>query len=118
MDIWSDHKYVPPRGMVVEVGGIVFRHYRCELCGRDFIEDIVTGERHAVNLSAFDFVRLARKVSDRWLKEPCPRKPLPSDARDSLNLDVSARGASNRERDRRSPHRGRPSDQPTTKRGI
>jgi hypothetical protein len=84
MDIWSDHKYVPQKGMVVEVGGIVFRHCRCELCHRDFIEDVVTGERHAVKVSVFDFIRLANEVSDRWLNEPCPKKLMPSDAADRL----------------------------------
>ena len=40
--------------------GIVFRHSRWERRRRDFIEDIVTGERHAVIVSAFDFIRLAQ----------------------------------------------------------
>jgi hypothetical protein len=86
MDIWSEHKCVPPRGRVVEIAGTVFRHCRCELCHRDFIEVAGSGERCAVNVSAFDFIRLAREVSDRWLNEPCPKRHQPSDAEDRLKL--------------------------------
>ena len=44
------------------------------------------GAPRAVNVSAFDFVRLDREVSDRWLNEPCPRKLMPSDEGDRLKL--------------------------------
>jgi hypothetical protein len=86
MDIWSEHKCLPPQGRLVEIRGTVFRHCRCELCRRDFIEDTGTGERRAVNVSAFDFIRLDREVSDRWLNEPCPKTLTPSDEVDRLKL--------------------------------
>lgn len=86
IDIWSEHKCVPPTGRIIEIRGKVYRHCRCELCHRDFVEDTGTGERYAVNVSAFDFIRLAHDVSGRWLNEPCPKKPTPSDAEDRLKL--------------------------------
>lgn len=73
-------------GGLWKLEGTVFRHCRCELCRRDFIEETQSGELCAVNVSAFDFIRLAREVSDRWLNEPCPKKPMPSDALDRLEL--------------------------------
>ena len=86
MDIWSSHKCIPQQGRLVEIRGTLFRHCGCHLCRRDFIENKSTGERCAVNVFAFDFIRLAPEVSDRWLSEPCAGKPMPSDAEDCLKL--------------------------------
>lgn len=70
----------------MHVRGKTFKHCRCELCGRDFVEDVESAEQYAVNASTFDFVRLDDEVSGRWLSEPCPTRRLDSDAPDRLKL--------------------------------
>ena len=86
MDFWSAHKCIPPDGRLVQVSGKAFRHCRCEDCGRDFVEDVESGEQFAVNVSTFAFDRLIDEVSDRWLSEPCPKKPVDRDVQDRLKL--------------------------------
>jgi hypothetical protein len=86
MDFWSRHKCIPPEGRLVDVRGKAFRHCLCTQCGRDFVEEVESAEQYAVNVSAFDFDRLADDVSDRWLNEPCPKRRLGSDAHDRLKL--------------------------------
>jgi hypothetical protein len=49
---------------------------------------VESAEQYAVNASSFDFERLADEVSSRWLNEPCPKKPLDSDAQDRLKVKV------------------------------
>lgn len=72
------------RGGLSKLGELDTGH--CQLCRRDFIENTGTGERSAVNVSAFDFIRLDREVSDRWSNEPCPKKRKSSDAEDRLKV--------------------------------
>jgi hypothetical protein len=86
MDFWSAHRCVPPGGRLVYVRGRQFRHCRCEDCGRDFVEDVDSGEQFAVNASTFDFDRLADEVSDRWLSAPCPKIRVDCDAQDRLKV--------------------------------
>ena len=64
----------------------MFRHCHCHCAGAILLKILGTGERPAVNVSAFDFIRLDREVSDRWLNEACPKRPMPSDALDRLKL--------------------------------
>ena len=88
MNFWSAHKCVPAEGRLVHVRGQDFRHCRCEDCGRDFVENVESGEQYAVNTSTFDFERLADEVSSRWLNEPCPKKRMDGDAQDRLKVKV------------------------------
>jgi hypothetical protein len=85
MDIWSKHKCIPPEGRVVEIAGRFYRHCRCHVCARDFVEDMESHEQWAVSVSAFDFIHLAPDISIRWLNEPCPKKRLDSDEHDRLS---------------------------------
>jgi hypothetical protein len=88
MDIWKTHKCIPSQGRMVDIHGRPFRHCQCELCGRDFVEDDESGEQYAVDVSVFTFRRLVKEVSDRWLNEPCPNKPVPTDGGDRKMWDA------------------------------
>jgi hypothetical protein len=48
-------------------------------CHRNFVRDLMTGNRYAVFPRMFDFEHLDH-VSERWLKEVCPSEYLNSDA--------------------------------------
>ena len=74
----------------MQVQGKAFKHCRCEECGRDFVEDVESGEQYAVNASTFDFDRLADEVSDKWLSDPCPKRLVDRDTQDRLRLRQGA----------------------------
>ncbi len=79
MDFWSSHTWISARGRILSIAGKSLRQFKCRNCRRDFVEEIGTGARYAVHVSIFDFDRLADSVTDRWLKQPCPRTALRSD---------------------------------------
>jgi hypothetical protein len=88
MNFWQTHKCIPSEGRPVKIGGKSLRHCRCELCGRDFVEDADSGEQYAVNVNVFGFDRLAQDVSDRWLSQRCPEKPAATDEADRLKVQA------------------------------
>jgi hypothetical protein len=86
MEFWSTHHWVPPLGRVLQIKGHALRHLQCEACKRDFIEEMESGERYAVNVGTFSFERLSDKVTDRWVRTPCRDHPPVDDAEDRRQL--------------------------------
>ena len=86
MESWSTHRWVPPLGRIFEIKGQALRHFLCETCKRDFVEEMESGERYAVNVGTFDFKRLSDEVTDRWLRTPCGDHALLDDAEDRRQL--------------------------------
>jgi hypothetical protein len=54
----------------------------CLTCGRDFIEECLTGDRYGVRISTFGVDRLSAEVTSRWLSELCPGERLMADDAD------------------------------------
>jgi hypothetical protein len=71
MESWPTHRWIPPLGRVLEIEGQSLRHFRCEACKRDFVEEMESSERNAVNVGSFGFERLSDEMTDRWLRTPC-----------------------------------------------
>ena len=61
---------------------ITLIQHSCRSCGRNFVDEMRRGNLYAVHLGAARFNRLSDETTNRWLAEPCPGKPLPSDATD------------------------------------
>ncbi len=79
-DVWSSHQWASVRGRQVEVeSGNPLVQRRCTRCGRDFVEDPSSGERHAVYVSVFSFRMLPDQINQQWLAEMCPGAPIPPD---------------------------------------
>ena len=79
-EAWSSHNWSSVKGRRVEIepGKPLIQHH-CSRCRRDFIEDLPTGQRHAVYVSVFSFRRLPDLITKRWIGELCPGAPLPGD---------------------------------------
>jgi hypothetical protein len=79
-DVFNSHKWSSAQGRRVEIdsGQPVIQHH-CSRCRRDFIEDLSSGERYAVYVSAFRFRKLPDLITKQWLSELCPGAPLPYD---------------------------------------
>jgi hypothetical protein len=82
VDSWSSHAWVPPQGRALEIEGHNVVHFRCEFCKRDFVEELASGERYAVEVRNFGFERLAEEVTGRWLRTRCPKNPAVGDEDD------------------------------------
>jgi hypothetical protein len=90
MDFWLSHKWTSARGRSLAIAGKSLRHFKCRHCRRDFVQVTGSGERYAVHVSMFDFERLADRVTDRWLKQPCPHTAPRSDDNDRLTRRAAA----------------------------
>jgi hypothetical protein len=75
MESWPTHRWVPPLGRVLEIEEQALRHFRCEACGRDFVEEMESGERYAVNVGTFGFERLSDESDRPMVKNCLPRTP-------------------------------------------
>jgi hypothetical protein len=74
----GSHEWVWPHDRRVEVEpGYMVAHRQCKRCGRNFITILSSGDCHAVFVGAVSFYRLDDEVTERWLREPCPRVLLP-----------------------------------------
>jgi hypothetical protein len=82
MQPWDTHRWSRTLGQTVRVGGKYLLHRSCVVCGRNFIVDLDSSDLCAVRLGTLHFHRLAREVSERWRRESCPGKKLPSDEND------------------------------------
>ncbi len=87
-DAWNSHSWSSARGRRVEVepdNSLV--HHHCSRCLRDFLQDLQSGERYAVHVSALTFRRFPDPIAKQWIGELCPGTPLPFDAevRSQLN---------------------------------
>jgi len=86
MDSWSTHRWIPSDGRVVKIKGRLFKHFLCEDCKRDFVDELWSGERYAAIVLVFGFERLADEVTRRWLASSCPPKPPAGDEEDRCYL--------------------------------
>jgi hypothetical protein len=86
MESWSTHRWIPPLGRVLEIKRQALRHFRCEACKRDFVEEMESAKRYAVNVGTFDFERLSDEVTERWGRTPCREYPPVDDAEDRRQL--------------------------------
>jgi hypothetical protein len=80
---WNGHQWpqLNPRRVEIEPGKPVLQRH-CIRCGRDFITDPSSGNRYVVFVSATTFHQLEDEVAERWLRELCPGRRLPSDDED------------------------------------
>jgi hypothetical protein len=60
----------------------LLRQYLCTACGRDFVEEVASGERYAVHAGLVRFDRLSDEVTNRWIRSNCPMTRLLSDDQD------------------------------------
>jgi hypothetical protein len=83
----DDHLWHERRAphLKIDSGERVLQHH-CGRCGRDIVTVLSSGARHAAYASALCFYRLAREVTERWLREPCPGRPLAIDDEDRKRL--------------------------------
>jgi hypothetical protein len=79
-DAWNTHNWSSAEGRKVEIEPArpLIQHH-CSRCRRDFVEEAGTGERYAVHVSVFKFLRLPDPITKRWIGEMCPGAPLPQD---------------------------------------
>jgi hypothetical protein len=77
LEFWDTHLWVS-RTVEIEHGCPLIQQI-CRSCGRNFVDEIHSGERYAVHVAVFKFDRLADEVTARWLCEPCPRARMRSD---------------------------------------
>src|SRR5438552_2429369 len=94
MDSWLTHQWLPPGGRLLYINEKTITQHFCVACKRDFVEDIESGERYAVRALVVDFTRLADEVNARWLTEPCPGEPVPSDEQDRKTHHAPSAGTS------------------------
>ena len=73
--LWSDG--TTPRQITQD--GKTILHHRCLRCGRDFTHGVNGAGWQAAYIGIFKVELLADCVSQRWLREECPRRLLPED---------------------------------------
>jgi hypothetical protein len=79
-DAWNSHLWSDEKLRRIDVqSGKCLLQLHCSRCGRDFVEDLSSGERHAVYLSLYSLSNLPHQIGSRWLGELCPGAPLPFD---------------------------------------
>lgn len=83
-EFWKTHEWYERR-LELEPGRPQL-HRHCRRCGRDIVEDLWSNEHYAAYPTIFHFERLAAEVTARWLYEPCPGRPLESDANDRKGI--------------------------------
>ena len=65
----------------VSIKGRQFLHRRCQICERDFARAL--GEEEiwrAVHVGVLSFDFLDDEITQRWVSEDCPGRPLPGGA--------------------------------------
>jgi hypothetical protein len=75
-DAWNSHEWSAQDGRQVEIEAgkpLIQRH--CTRCKRNFVENIASGERHAVYVSMFSFRKLPDSTTKQWLVDLCPGAP-------------------------------------------
>jgi hypothetical protein len=80
IDPWKTHDWCDRRSLEIDFHkrGILVV---CRKCNRGFAQ-YVTGNRYAIEISAFTIYRLPDEVTSRWLSEPCPLEQREGDSED------------------------------------
>ena len=85
---WTGHQWQPqPRQHRIGAGTLV-RHRHCVRCGRDFLTDLTSRRSRAAFVGAASFSQLDDIVTERWLREICPRTRLLEDDEDRKRIVV------------------------------
>jgi hypothetical protein len=85
---WTGHQWQPqPRQHRIGAGTLVL-HRHCVRCGRDFLTDLTSRRSRAAFVSAASFYQLDDIVTERWLREICPRTRLLEDDEDRKRIVV------------------------------
>lgn len=74
---WKTHAWIA-RQLEFFAGAPPIQHI-CANCGRNFVEEIQTGDRYAIHVDEMRFNRLSEETTARWLADPCPGRRLESD---------------------------------------
>lgn len=80
LDPWKTHDWCDPRPLEIDFHKRGIFHI-CRKCNRGFAKD-ATGNRYAIQVSAFTVYRLPDQVTSRWLSEPCPLEQQEGDSED------------------------------------
>ena len=80
INAWTSHAWIA-RQLEFVPGAPLIQHI-CANCGRNFVEEIQTGDRYAVHVSVIRFNRLSEETTARWLADSCPGRRLESDKAD------------------------------------
>jgi hypothetical protein len=62
--------------------GVPIVQHTCTICGRNFVNEELTGRRYAVHVGMLVLARLSDEVTKRWLEESCPRQRVEGDYED------------------------------------
>jgi hypothetical protein len=85
---WNGHQWqAQPRQQRIGAGTPVL-HRHCVRCGRDFLTDLTSRRSRAAFVGAASFYQLDDIVTERWLREFCPRTRLPDDDEDRKRIIV------------------------------
>jgi len=77
---WKSHAWIA-RQLEFVPGAPLIQHI-CANCGRNFVEEIRTGNQYAVHVGVIRFNRLSEETTARWLADSCPGRRLESDKAD------------------------------------
>src|SRR3979490_3449298 len=77
---WKSHAWIA-RQLEFVPGAPLIQHI-CANCGRNFVEEIRTGDLYAVQVGVIRFNRLSEEVTARWLAASCPGHRLENDKTD------------------------------------
>ena len=69
---WSEQK--------VSIKGRPFLHRRCQICERDFARLLVETKWQAVHVGVLSLDFLDDEITQRWVSQDCPGRPLLGEA--------------------------------------
>jgi hypothetical protein len=75
----------------VQIDGRTFIHRRCLVCRRDFARPSDEGGWRAVHVGVLSFDFLDDEITQRWVSEICPGRPLPGE-QDSKHVQPGGEG--------------------------
>jgi hypothetical protein len=85
---WNGHQWqTEPRQHQIGAGTLVLHHH-CVQCGRDFLTDVTSRQSRAALVGATSFYQLDDIVTERWLRESCPKTHLLDDDEDRKRIIV------------------------------
>jgi hypothetical protein len=76
---WKSHAWIARQ--LEFVPGAPLIQQICANRGRNFVEEIRTGDRYAVQVGVIRFNRLSEESTARWLADSCPGRRLEHSAK-------------------------------------
>jgi hypothetical protein len=77
VNAWNSHVW--SNRLMDLMPGVPIVQHSCTICGRNFVNEELTGRRYAVHVGIVVLDRLSDEVTKRWLAERCPRARRESD---------------------------------------